>query len=174
MSDVTDPGLEKRYEFSVELLQRKYHLYDWTEQKINSLISLNGLLIAAIFVLISNRSPWTGTLKPLLAIACVGPLLASATSCLWHIVPTMNSRRVPSSDLNRVVGSVKGIETYASNQEYYDKIMSMPLEEMIWSNVAQIRGMNKNIVRNTAALNFAAIATGVGLVALVLNFGVLR
>ncbi len=174
MSDGTDPGLEKRYELSVELLQRKYHLYDWTEQKINSLISLNGLLLAAIFVLISNRSPWTGTLRPLLAIACVGPLMASATSCLWHIVPTMNSRRVPDNELKNVVGSVKGIEAYASNDEYYDKIMSMPLEDMIWSNVAQVRGMNKNIMRNTTALNFAALSTGVGLVALVLNFGVLR
>lgn len=169
-----------RVAFLASLLERKYALYDWTETKIASLIALDGLLLAAAFVLLDSRGgkrlpTFRGdlsetTVSPALMLLSVMPLLVSLLICLWHITPTMNSRSTAKPELPRALGSVQGLALHGSRDAFRSKVARLTSEDIIWSQTAQIWGMNVNILKNTRAVRAAVWCSTLGTLALTATF----
>ena len=170
----------ERIEFLASLLERKYSLYDWTETKIASLIALDGLLLAAAFVLLDSRDArrlptFRGdlietTLPPALTFLTVLPLLISLLICLWHITPSMNSQTTPQPELSRAMGSVQGLALHGSREAFRTRVDQLTKADIIWSQTAQIWGMNMNILKNTRAVRVAVRCSTVGTLALTATF----
>lgn len=162
------------------LLDRKYALYDWTETKIASLIALDGLLLAASFVLFDsredNRFPtFRGdltetTVAPVLMLLTVLPLLTSLLICLWHITPSMNSKTTAASELPRALGSVQGLALHGTRDAFRENAERLTASDIVWSQTAQIWGMNANILKNARAVRFAVRSSALGALALTASF----
>ncbi len=90
-------------------------------------------------------------------------LIGSVFLSLRHVIPIMYSGRSQRTNPRTVIGT----EAYRSNQAYTDEIMSLTLESMIALDADQIRGMNKNIMRNQRAIRIAVRLTMAALIPLV-------
>lgn len=155
-------SLQDTHLYALDILAKKYHLYDWCEKKISTLVTIDGLLIGGLLLVIDldALSRWK-------MLACFGLSLAllmgSILISLWHVIPVMYGGRSSRRNPRTVVGT----ETYSTNREYIDAVMSLSLEDMIRVDLDQIRGMNKNIMRNQRAIRTAVKLTMAALIPLV-------
>jgi hypothetical protein len=142
------------YEFTTEINKHRYDLYNWCETKIQSLITVDSILLGALIVTINGHlklNDWTNAL----AVGIAAALLTSSLAIsLWHIEPKMDSK-VGNYDNPR---SSIGI-AMMTKEEYYQKHMQLTCEEMIYYNCLQTKGMNKIIMTNQRAIRIAALST---------------
>jgi hypothetical protein len=151
-------------DFSVDVLHSRYELYGWCEQKVSHLLAVSGVLLGASVVLISDadlRTRWT-TIDYVL-IAIVGIFLGTGlVISLFHAVPKMNSKLGNESNPRVTIA----IDRY-SMDDYYRMVVDLTPEQSLRFTTDQIKGMNRNIMRNQEAIRTASHATIVGLLALV-------
>jgi hypothetical protein len=150
--------VEEILKYSLDILEKKYDLYMWCEAKVGTLVTLDGLLFGAIFVLVSSRK-----VSGLLSLSLLGVtllfLLSSLLLSTWHIKPLMYSGRTKLKNLRTTIGT----EAYSSNKEYIDEMMNLTIPKMIELDAEQIRGMNRNIMRNQRAINWGVRLTAVSI-----------
>lgn len=144
--------------FVLDILSWKYWLFDWSEQKISTLVTIDSLLLGALFLAVDSASIEGWHMISLFCFSIVS-LLISILISLWHVLPLMYSGR---SDPENPRTSY-GIEKYESNVTYKNTLTALSLEEMIGFDSDQIRGMNKNIFRYQRAIRWAAWMTILGL-----------
>lgn len=139
--------------YTADILDKKYKLYDWCETKVQTLVTLDGLLLAGLFVILANRrldTIWADSTAALALLLLISSLLIA----LWHIRPLMYSGLSQPKNPRTVVGT----EAYESTDEYLGEIMKLNVHRMIQLDADQIRGMNRNIWKNQRAINWAVYA----------------
>lgn len=152
--------------YALDILSKKYHLYDWCEDKISTLVTIDGLLIGGLLLVINLReiTGWARLASFSLSLAL---LMGSILISLWHVIPVMYSGRSSRRNPRTVVGT----EAYSTNLEYARAVMRLSLKDMIAVDLDQIRGMNKNIMRNQRAIRIAVRLTMAALVPLAMLIG---
>ena len=150
-------------QYSLDILDKKYRLYMWCEAKVSTLVTLDGLILAGVFVLIRVNGV-SGSLDVSFMAATLAFLLSSLLIALWHIKPLMYSGRTTLKNLRTTVGT----EAYSSTKEYADEMMQLSIEKMIRLDAEQIRGMNKNIMDFQKAIRLAVILTSISIFPLAL------
>ena len=157
------------HSYSLDVLSKKYDLYDWCETKINTLVTVDGILLGALVLLFGgDKFALKGAINLGLATAAALLFTASLGFSLYHVDPKMWSGRITDQKNLR---TVKGTENYQSNEEYIKAMMALDLQSMIRVNCHQIRGMNANIWKNYRAIRFAVVTTIGGLLAMLAMFG---
>ena len=166
------PGREDQltiYSYSIGILEKQYGLYNWCETKVRTLVTVNGILLGAMFLrLTAEDFPLTGWVNILLAVGTVAFFTISLVLCLYHLSPRMWSGRIED---RKHLRTVRGTERYSSNEEYYEALVNLKLDEMIRLNCDQIRGMNKNIWADFRAIQRAVISTIGGLILMLIILG---
>jgi hypothetical protein len=148
------------HDYSLGLVENKYSLYVWCEEKIGQLIAVDGLLLGGLLVLLNTSGTLLG--GSLLLFCCATVFLSfSLVLSLGHAIPKMNSGIGNEVNLRTVIGT-EALKT----EEYYKNLVGLSIEDMIWLNVCQLKGMNKIIMANRNAIRRAAIMTALGLIQL--------
>lgn len=152
------------FEFTKDVLDKRYNIYGWCETKVYNLITLNGLILAAIFVVVgfSARQPidtWLALGQYLSTAGAILFLCASLLQALRHIRPKMNSGTGTGKNPRSVVGTI----THECWEDFELHLRQMDLEKMISSNAEQIYGMSFNIIRNDLAIRGAAAFSILGM-----------
>lgn len=155
--------LEDIFRFGTDILQKKYELYMWCETKTYNLLTANGALLAAIFLLLNslgdfNERPAVWFLGLLSSVL----VLASVVVSLVNIIPRMDSGATSRKNLRSVIGT----NNFDHYDDYHDALSTMDLKAMVYSNSEQIYGMNKNVWKSQSAIRRAAWFTAAGVVAL--------
>ena len=148
-------------ELAANILDKRFELYAWCEQKAATLATVNSILLLGLVPLAGDNfdiDTWT---RRVLFGAATLPIVLSTALVLWHIDPLMRSGRIPSTERN--LRSVHGVEKFVSNDDYYDSIANATDAEILRSATNQIRGMNRNIIRNQKAIKIAVKLDLVGL-----------
>ena len=141
-------------EYSRDILEKKYRLYIWCETKVNTLVTLDGLLLGGVFLAIGSIGV-SGMLSVVSVTTAFMFILASLIVSLWHIKPLMFSGRTSRKNLRTVIGT----EAYKSNEEYANELINLNIREMIQLDAEQIRGMNKNIMKDQKAITWGVCLT---------------
>jgi hypothetical protein len=155
--------LRRAQEFTLDVLHSRYELYAWCEDKVNNLITVSGVLLGAVFLVITNdkiRDGWQ-TVDLILASIAAVLLGLGLTVSLVHIVPKMNSGVGNDSNLRVTYATDK-----LSKDEFYARVLAMTPEQALRSTTDQIKGMNRNIMRNQRAIRVASYSTIAGLIML--------
>lgn len=145
--------------FVLDILDKKYRIYDWCEQKISTLVTIDGLLLGALFLAVDTSAIQGWKMFTLFGLS-IALLLGSILISLWHVVPLMYSGRSHPKNPRTSYGT----EAYESNEEYGRAVMALRIEDMIRLDTDQIRGMNKNIMRDQRAIRWAARLTMLALI----------
>jgi len=139
------------YDFTLDILEKKYNLYEWTHNKLNTLVSINSLVIGGILVLsTSDKFKLHETrLDHVLFVLPIITLVTSIGMSLWSTLPKMDAGigNRQFRNLRQVVGT----DTYTPVQ-YLDTISGLTLRDMVVQNVNQIKGMNRIIMKNQLEL----------------------
>jgi len=149
-------------DYSLDILEKKYSLYMWCETKVQTLVTLNGLLLAGVFVIVGNIGA-SGLLSMSLLAITLTFLFSSLVISLWHINPLMYSGRTKLKNLRTTIGT----EAYSSNQEYINEMMNLNIRKMIELDAEQIRGMNRNVMRDQRAIKWGVRLTAFAVIFLV-------
>ena len=163
----SDEDCQLILEFTLGIIDRKYQLYEWTETKISTLISIDGLIVGGVLVLAAQDNFGIGS-SSWDKLFFVAPLVVLAFSIMFslaHTVPKMDSG---IGNLNfRNLRQVAATERFTP-EEYLERIGHLTLREMIVQNSNQIKGMNSIIMTNQRELRRAVLSTivGVGLTVL--------
>lgn len=156
------PPDKENYDFATHVLDKKYALYEWCEQKTNTLATVNSILLAAFFAIVGTRFSADTALRKIEFAGAVGFIGLSMAIVLWHIEPTMRSKTLPRGSKN--LRSVVGTRNHASKDDYHESIRDADRERMLRDTTDQIYGMNKNVWRNQRAIRLAVITDMIGLV----------
>lgn len=149
------------YAFSADINERRYGLYTWCEDKIKTLVTVDSILYGALFIILGKDNVFPvvpGMHWHFLAVAgAFASLTASLVISIWHIEPKMDSK----------VGNIENPRTSIginslSKDEYFARLMSLELQDMIKYNAWQIKGMNKIIMKNQRAIRVAVLCTILG------------
>lgn len=146
------------YNFSLDINHNRYTLYTWCESKIQTLVTVNSVLFAALFVTSGGRITTASGLDLVLLALAVLFLASSLIIAIWHIEPKMNSK----------VGNLANPRTSIAihrmtKEEYLANLMALDLATMVQHNSLQIKGMNKIIMTNQRAIRIATKLTIIGL-----------
>lgn len=150
-------------EYALDVLHSRYELYAWCEAKVNNLVTVSGVLLGAVFLIITNdkiRHGWTAfdyTLASLGSVMLATGLILS----LVHIIPKMDSG-LGNETNPRVTIAIDNF----SKDEYYEKILGLTPEASLRTITDQIKGMSRNVMRSQRAIRRASHATIVGLLVL--------
>jgi len=162
-----DTSLDAVLAFSDRLLEKRYANLALLDGKINTLATLDSLLLAALLFLLGAHTD--GLTVP--AECLLGLTLAafgmSIFASLLHMAPRLHSGTYASPDVeDRFVGSVVGTLGFANASDMTDRVMNLDVSDMIRSNCAQVRGMGVTIARRSQLSRIAALGTGLGMLSL--------
>ena len=164
MSDCQEfAELEIRQRWIDAVIEKQYELYARRDSKLQSIATLDALLIASI------AFAFDSSVKPLAAfslIICAALIFVSILLSLWHIRPTISSGRSVGSDAN--VRSLTGIQSFASWESYRDTMRTVPPEAYFESSVRQAYGMSSTNLKSYRVVRFAVFSTMAATAALML------
>ena len=89
--------------YAQELVGKQYELYQWCETKIQSLVTVNGLLLGGFFLLL-DKYPLVGGGERALAMGTAAILAASLLLALHHLIPRLDSRVGNTDNPRSVIG----------------------------------------------------------------------
>lgn len=149
--------------FTQDVLDKKYGLYQWCEMKINTLVVLDGLLLGGVYVVIDKF----GKIDGFFELAMLGLagffLFGSLLISLFHIKPAMNSKRTSERNIRTVIGT----EAYRTLNEYSAQFADLTPRDVIQLNIEQAYGMNKNIMRSQRAIKIGVWMAVCGIIPLI-------
>jgi hypothetical protein len=151
--------------YAQELVSKQYDLYQWCETKVQSLVTVNGLLLGGFFLLI-DRFALVGRGERALAFSTAGILAMSLLLALHHLIPRLDSR-VGNTDNPR---SVIGIKAFKNKDAFYQRFVQLDYDLMLQYTTNQLYGMNLNIVRNDRVIRRAVYLTMLGVLGFVALF----
>lgn len=156
-------------QFTGDVLDKRYNIYGWCETKVNNLIALNGLLLAAIFVVVgfSSKRPIDNFCALTQNMSTAGAILflcVSLFKALAHIRPKMNSGTGTGMNPRSVIGTIR----HKNWAAFEKQVRGLSVDKMISCNIEQIYGMSSNIMRNDRAIRSAAMFSVLGLICFLL------
>lgn len=182
---LSEEELNNLYEWTLDIGDKQYRAYDWNDNKVQCLLTVDAALLAGIlFVLqligddglsISNEV-WV-----FFALSFVF-LVFSILVCLIHSIPILNSKLGNGHNLRTIVG----IESYAryekffnrksihkrryrATEKYYQSLSRLSKLDMLHMNAWQIVGMSKNNVTSNYYIRRGVISTIGGVIILMIG-----
>ncbi len=155
---LADPG-PNRVQYLEELVSKQLDLYNWCEEKVSTLATMDSILLGAA-TLVIERVLVVGTestlhnkiLNVVMIVIVLLPLFISLAIALWHIRPKMGKRSNKGIPNHR---SSNGIRHFASLEEYQHKVLSLSDDEICSDLIKQIYGMNNIIWKNQKSIKRA-------------------
>lgn len=164
---LAEPG-PNRVHYLEDLVSKQLDLYNWCEEKVSTLATIDSILLGAATLFIEKVLVVGETAKPLnkilnvvMIIIVLLPLFISLAIALWHIRPKMGKRSNKGRPNHR---SSNGIRHFADVSEYQEKLLNMSDEVICDDLIKQIYGMNNNIWRNQRSIKKAVVFDLIGLV----------
>lgn len=155
--------LEDAFRFGSDILQKKYELYMWCETKTYNLLTADGALLAAIFLLLNATGGFSGHVAVwLVGIAAAVLVLVSVVISLMNIIPRMDSGATSRRNLRSVIGT----NNFSNYEDYHTALSKLDLAAMVHSNSEQIYGMNRNVWESQKAIRQSVWFTAAGVAAL--------
>lgn len=160
--------------FASEILDKRYQLYTWCEEKMNTLSTVNSILLGVILALTGTVFKLASPLAVTALVACGAMILMSFVVVLIHIIPTMTNRKYDKTERN--IRTTVGISRYASRDEYIGALLASDRMARFRATAIQLYGMNMVIMKNQRAIRIAVIAdlAGLGLYVLAILFSTLH
>lgn len=149
------------FDFIHDVLDKRYALYEWCEEKINTLATMNSILVAALFAVSGGFIDAKYWFNLVALILCFLAVLFSLVVVLWHIIPTMRSGRLPKGSRN--LRSVVGVSEFESTKHYMAAVLESTDMARFEAAANQVLGMNRNIMKNQRAIRLAVFADMAGL-----------
>lgn len=150
------------------LVAKQLDLYNWCEEKVSTLATIDSILLGAATLFIEKIISVEETVNisdRIMRLALVSsvliPLMGSLVIALWHIRPKMGKTSNVGRPNHR---SSNGIRHFSNVDDYKKKIYSMPDNEICEDLIKQIYGMNRNIWINQKSIKGAVLFDLVGLV----------
>jgi hypothetical protein len=162
-----EPDLDIILQYTTGIVDKRHDLYQWCEQKIASLATIDGILLAGVFLLIGGGAHHHPHIFLGAAIESLICLTISLITSLWHIIPIKDAKVGNSTNIRTIIG----IESFKTADDYYQACLKLDTNSMIRYNAMQIKGMTRNISRDHRAIRYgasASIASLVGLIIMVL------
>jgi len=162
-----DPTLVDRIPWLNELIDKEYRLYSWNDARVQTLATINGLLIAALSFLFRDGSKNYPSLLFLSASMLL--LCAGLGVCLWFLRRFPHSNKTTEDNPN--VRSLRGISSHENWKHYEEVLRTMPAEQFFQDSARQIFGMAHNNLVFHRMMERGAWLTLVGAAFLILAAG---
>lgn len=162
LSQVTDEQIA----FVEDVLSRRYDLYSWCEAKINTLSTVNSILLGILLALTGVVFKPVGWFSTTLLVMCAAAILGSFVVVLVHIIPSMRSGKNPKNERN--LRSVLGVSRFETREDYVAAVLASTREGRFWNATVQLYGMNKIVMNNQRAIRWAVVLDLVALMLYVL------
>ena len=157
-----------RVHYLEDLVSKQLDLYNWCEEKVSTLATIDSILLGAatlfierVIVVGENATIVNKLLNIIMIVIVLLPLFISLAIALWHIRPKMGKTSNKGNPNHR---SSNGIRHFKDASEYQNRLLSMSDDEICGDLIKQIYGMNNNIWRNQKSIKKAVIFDLVGLV----------
>jgi hypothetical protein len=157
-----------RVHYLEDLVSKQLDLYNWCEEKVSTLATIDSILLGAatlfiekVLVVGETATLLNKILNVIMIIIVLLPLFISLAIALWHIRPKMGKRSNKGRPNHR---SSNGIRHFTDASEYQKKLLSMSDEEICEDLIKQIYGMNNNIWRNQRSIKKAVVFDMIGLI----------
>ncbi len=163
---------ETKIEYLESLVTKQLDLYNWCEEKVSTLATIDSVLLGAATIFIDKLISFDGNtcwvrwiINISLAVGILLPLFISMTIALSHIRPKMGNASNSGRPNHR---SANGIRHFTKEQyrQVFDEISD---EELCEDLSRQIYGMNNNIWKNQKSIKWAVNCDIVGLVVFFLS-----
>ncbi|MDE7372436.1 MAG: hypothetical protein K2N18_00035 [Clostridia bacterium] len=157
-----------RIHYLEDLVSKQLDLYNWCEEKVSTLATIDSILLGAatlfiekVLVVGESATLLNKIINVVMIVIVLLPLFISLAIALWHIRPKMGKRSNKGRPNHR---SSNGIRHFTDVSEYQKKLLNMSDEEICEDLIKQIYGMNNNIWRNQSSIKMAVVFDLIGLV----------
>jgi hypothetical protein len=164
-----------KIEYFEGIVSKQLNLYIWCEQKVNTLATINAIMLTAATLFVeytkssmssqkddvSNIENLEGNFHIIMILIIVLPIFISLGITLWHVIPKMRSGANPKTV--HIHRSVSGIHSFNDFQEYKNHLSNLSRNDIYNDIIRQIYGMNKNIWKNQISIKWAVRFDLVGL-----------
>lgn len=152
---------DEKIQYLENIVGKQLDLYNWCEEKVSTLATLDSILLAAATLFIDNMNFFKAenTLQErIINIGIVAlillPLFISLSIALWHIRPKMGNASNKGRPNHR---SSNGIRHFPDKKTYGNHLSSMTATEICEDLANQIYGMNHNIWVNQKSIKRAVL-----------------
>ena len=168
---MSEPG-PNRVHYLEDLVSKQLDLYNWCEEKVSTLATMDSILLGAATLLVERfmsvgaDTTWLNkTLNITMIVLVILPVLVSLAISLWHIRPKMGKLSNKGNPNHR---SSNGIRHYNTLEAYKNRVLTINDDEICNDLIKQIYGMNKNIWKNQRSIKIAVACDLIGLVGFLL------
>lgn len=172
---------DEKIQYLENIVGKQLDLYNWCEEKVSTLATLDSILLAAATLLIDKmkffKAPDNIQAKLLnagIVVLILLPLFISLAIALWHIRPKMGSASNTGRPNHR---SSNGIRHFSDKIAYKNHLSSMTSEEICEDLSNQIYGMNYNIWINQKSIKRAVLFDLIsltGFFAVIVYYGIFK
>lgn len=163
---LSEPGMN-RVNYLEELVSKQLNLYNWCEEKVSTLATMDSILLGAATLIADHIiivGPEATKMNRVLNGVIIGlvllPLIISLAISLWHIRPKMGKQSNTGTPSHR---SSNGIRHFSNWEEYQKRLYSISDAEICNDLIKQIYGMNGNIWKNQKSIKAAVAFDLIGL-----------
>jgi hypothetical protein len=164
---------EEKMQYLEGIVSKQLELYTWCEEKVNTLATIDSILLGAatffiehVKVVSKSPNPWIIPINIAMISVLLLPISISLVITLWHIRPKMRSGAIPQKRPNH--RSVAGISKFENATRYREHLDRLTISEICEDLTNQIYGMNKNIWRNQRSIKTAVFFDIIGLIGFIL------
>jgi Na+-transporting methylmalonyl-CoA/oxaloacetate decarboxylase gamma subunit len=152
---IEEPSLKLVYDFTIDIIDKQYRSYTWSDGKVQALVTMDAALIAGLLLVFQVFKPDAFALT-FLGVSFVLFILGFLF-CLVHAIPRLNSKVGNEDNFRTIIG----IESL-SKEDYHEAVLHLSLSDMVRMNCAQISGMCRNNVRSQKMIRTAVWLTIAG------------
>lgn len=164
---------EKKLEYLEGLVSKQLDLYDWCEEKVSTLATIDAILLGGATILIDKVKIVSEVcnikvmaINGIMTVILTVPFFISLAIALWHIRPKMGTASTNAPRPNH--RSSNGIRQFKTHEEYKMHLESLSVDIICEDLSKQIYGMNKNIWKNQKSIKNAVFWDLIGLVGFLL------
>lgn len=176
----SEPSDEKIH-YLENIVGKQLDLYNWCEEKVSTLATLDSILLAAATLFIDKMdffeagdSIQVRLLNTGIIILILLPLFISLAIALWHIRPKMGRASNKGRPNHR---SSNGIRHFSDKAAYSNHLRNITAEEICEDLSNQIYGMNYNIWVNQKSIKRAVLFDLIslaGFFAVIVYYGIFK
>lgn len=172
---------DEKIQYLENIVGKQLDLYNWCEEKVSTLATLDSILLAAATIFIDKMDFFKAEdtiqirlLKTGIVAFILLPLFISLAIALWHIRPKMGSASNVGRPNHR---SSNGIRHFSDKESYRNHLSNMTATEICEDLSNQIYGMNHNIwinqksIKRAVSLDLISLA---GFFAVFIYYGIFK
>jgi hypothetical protein len=149
-----------KIDMALDIVDKQYRLYSWSDSKTASLITTNSILLAVI------GFSFKECLEDVFSVVAMTISLVAVSLSLYfslrQVIPQGSSGKATSSKPN--VRALSGILKYDSWTTYFDDLSRLSKKEFLEANARQIFGMSRNVNESRKMTTVGVRLTLVGII----------